>query len=84
MRNGSDTPYEQSCAELERKVEAHNQIAEIDQWLADARRSVLKEGPPRSQCPGCFSSIYDGAARQGWCCDCMPKRSRYEKDAYGY
>lgn len=28
--------------------------------------------PPRKECPGCRSAIYDGAREQGWCTDCMP------------
>lgn len=28
--------------------------------------------PPRKQCPGCRSAIYDEAREQGWCTDCMP------------
>lgn len=38
---------------------------------ADRRRSMLENfGPPRNECPGCFSLIYDGAAEVGWCADC--------------
>jgi len=28
--------------------------------------------PPRDECPGCRSAIYDGAREQGWCTDCIP------------
>lgn len=74
--------------EMERRIDAHVQNYEIHQQierdLASARRELLSEAPPRDQCPGCFLAIHDGAARQGWCCDCMPKRGHYEKKAYGY
>jgi hypothetical protein len=74
--------------DLEKRVNAHVLNHEIWEKIkrdhAALRRTLLAEGPPRSTCPGCFSAIYDGAAEQGWCCDCMPKRSKYEKEAYGY
>lgn len=45
------------------------------------RKETLAMPKPRNTCPGCFSSIYDGAAKRGWCCDCFPKRKAYEKEA---
>lgn len=66
------------------KEEEARFFADLDEKIRDAMRSCLKEGLPRNTCPGCFSAIYDGAADQGWCCDCFPKRSKYEKEAYGY
>lgn len=73
---------------LERKIEAHNanhdEIERITAYINAERRAILDGPQPRDTCPGCFSAIYDGAAKQGWCCDCMPKRAKYEKEAYGY
>lgn len=76
--------FERSCEELERNVDAHNAMVELRAHVNAARLGVLAQPIPRNECPGCFSAIYDGAAKQGWCCDCYPKRSKYEKEAYGY
>lgn len=74
--------------EMEKRINAHILNSEIwDQINRDhaaIRRELLAEGPPRDTCPGCFSAIYEGAARQGWCLDCIPRRGHYEKQAYGY
>lgn len=59
-------------------------LANIRATVAEWRKSALAEPHPRRTCPGCFACIYDGAAEQGWCCDCYPSRHKYEKEAYGY
>lgn len=76
--------YERSCQELEARVWMHNELVRMAGVVNECRRRALEQPLPRNECPGCFSAIYDGAAKQGWCCDCMPKRSKYEKEAYGY
>lgn len=73
---------------MERRVNAHvahhEEMERIGAYLNAERRAILDGPRPRDICPGCFATIYDGAAKQGWCCDCMPKRAKYEKEAYGY
>ena len=83
------TPHgEEYLDALEKRIDAHNaNVAarqEIDAYLKDARTAILRQPIPRDQCAGCFSAIYDGAAAQGWCCDCYPQRHKYEKEVYGY
>lgn len=63
--------------ELERNVDAILQYQEICAQVRENRRKALAKPIPRNKCPGCFSAIYDGAAAQGWCCDCWPQRQRY-------
>lgn len=63
------------CEEEEKKDAVLKQTRE---WVAENRRKALAKPIPRNECPGCFSTIYDGAAEQGWCCDCYPKRKHYE------
>jgi hypothetical protein len=63
--------------ELEHNVEAHLELVRVQAWCAGHRRKVLAMPIPRNECPGCFSTIYDGAAEQGWCCDCYQQRARY-------
>lgn len=79
---------EQYLDQLERRIDAHNahhdEMQRIDAYLNTERRDLLDKPAPRNKCPGCFSAIYHGAAAQGWCCDCHPKRVKYEKEAYGY
>lgn len=66
---------------IAKNIEAHR-ILQVTVWrVRKARREALREPLPRRTCPGCFSPIYDGAAEQGWCCDCFPKRKHYEQDA---
>lgn len=69
--------------ELERNVEAHLELVRIKEWCAGHRRKVLAMPTPRNECPGCFVTIYDGAAEQGWCCDCYPHRARHEQSDIG-
>lgn len=80
-------PDERALDALEARVTAHiefeEEMARIDAHLSAERRTLLDSGPPRGQCPGCFAAIYDGARKQGWCCDCFPQRAKYEKQAYG-
>lgn len=54
-----------------------NVLKKTQEWVAQHRRQVLKKPIPRNECPGCFSVIYDGAAEQGWCCDCYPRRRQF-------
>lgn len=66
---------------LERKVRGHR-ILQVTVWrVRKARRTALRLPIPRHTCPGCFSAIYQGAAAQGWCCDCFGQRDHYERDA---
>lgn len=67
--------------ELETNVEAHRHLQVMVWRVRKARRKALATSLPRRKCPGCFSAIYEGAADQGWCCDCFPKRKHYEQDA---
>lgn len=72
--------------ELERNVYAIEQFQEIVAQVAENRRKALALPIPRNTCPGCFSAIYEGAAEQGWCCDCFKRRAEYElqpHDIYG-
>lgn len=69
---------EAALQQLERNVRAHR-IMQVVKWrVRKARRRELAKPIPRNVCPGCFAAIYDGAAEQGWCCDCYPKRAFYE------
>ena len=69
--------------ELERNVEAIEIHEELGRYVLKARRKVLAKPIPRNECPGCFSAIYDGAAEQGWCCDCYPQREKYSQPDSG-
>lgn len=91
MKPESPTPSREQDAyldALEQRVDAYiawqAEMERITAEVNEGTRRLLEEGPPRSTCPGCFSAIYDGARRQGWCCDCFPQRHRYEKAAYGH
>jgi hypothetical protein len=63
-----------SAVELERKVRAHRILQVIHWRVAKLRRAALAKPLPRNECPGCFAAIYDGAAEQGWCCDCFARK----------
>lgn len=65
--------------ELERNVSAIEHFQNLQSRLSAMRRVELAKPLPRNTCPGCFSSIYAGAAKQGWCCDCFPIRESYER-----
>ena len=65
--------------ELERNVEAIEHFQELQARVSANRRKALALPIPRRTCPGCFSAIYEGAAAQGWCCDCWPMRESYER-----
>lgn len=65
--------------ELERNVSAIEHFQNLQARLSAMRRVELAKPLPRATCPGCFSAIYAGAARQGWCCDCFPIRASYER-----
>ena len=70
-----------AIADIEKNVRAQR-IMQITVWrVRKARRKALALPIPRHTCPGCFSAIYEGAAEQGWCCDCFPKRKHIEADA---
>lgn len=59
-----------SGEELERRVDAHNELVRIQAWVDEHRAKALAKPLPRNECPGCFAAIYELAAAQGWCCDC--------------
>ena len=63
-------------AELERRVDAHLELVRIQEWCAKHRSEVLSMPIPRNECPGCFQTIYDDAAKDGWCWDCNPKNRK--------
>lgn len=65
--------------ELEANVNALRELEEMHARVSTYRRLLLKLPAPRSTCPGCFSAIYEGAAKQGWCTDCYPLRASYER-----
>lgn len=65
--------------QLERNVDAWNHLQEMIARVKANRLKELAKPIPRNTCPGCFSSIHDGAAAQGWCCDCYPIRESYER-----
>lgn len=70
-----------ALTEIAKNVRAHR-ILQLTVWrVRKARRVALRQPIPRSTCPGCFSAIYEGAAEQGWCCDCFGYRKHYERDA---
>jgi hypothetical protein len=52
-------------------------LAITREHVREARRKAIAKPLPRNECPGCFVAIYDGAAKQGWCCDCYPSRAEY-------
>lgn len=43
------------------------------------RAGLLHQGPPRNECPGCFSALYDKAAEDGWCLNCKHLQPAYER-----
>jgi len=61
----------------ERQDAAEAEMKRVRSEVEKIRRAALALPLPRNKCPGCFSAIYDGAAEQGWCCDCYPQRARY-------
>lgn len=67
---------------MEKRIEAHNRNYEFhkanDAYLSAARARVLAMPLPRNECPGCFSAIYDLAAKDGWCTDCNPALRRVD------
>lgn len=63
-------------AELERRVDAHLELARVQEWCSQHRWEVLARPLPRDECPGCFSTIYDLAAADGWCWVCNPTRRK--------
>ena len=65
--------------ELERNVSAIEHFQEICARVSANRREALRLPIPRNTCPGCFSAIYDGAAKQGWCLICWPLRDSYTR-----
>lgn len=65
--------FKKWCEEEDHKAAVLKQTQE---WVANHRREVLAKPIPRNECPGCFSVIYDGAAEQGWCCYCYPRRKK--------
>ena len=65
--------------ELEANVSAVEYFQELQARVSESRRKVLAQPIPRSTCPGCFSAIYDDAAKAGWCGDCEPLRPSYER-----
>jgi hypothetical protein len=68
------TPCSYRCAhldEVERRIDAHDELQRFKGWVEKRRAKVRALPLPRNECPGCFSSIYDGAAAQGWCCNCF-------------
>lgn len=67
----------------EREQEMLRVLEVTIQRVRKARRGALRRPIPRHTCPGCFSAIYEGAAEQGWCCDCYPLRESYERGATG-
>jgi hypothetical protein len=66
--------------EVEQRIDGHNELVRVREWCEHHRKEVLAMPLPRNECPGCFSAIYDGAAEQGWCCDCYPQRKRHSGD----
>lgn len=79
---------EEAIAALEKRIGSHIEFEEemerITAHLNEERRRLLDNPAPRGTCPGCFAAIYEGAAAQGWCMDCLPAKTKYEKEAYGY
>lgn len=71
-------PWNPALDELEQRIRGHRILQVIGWRVRRNRRKVLALSIPRHTCPGCFAAIYDGAAEQGWCCDCYPQRKRYE------
>ena len=66
------------CDEEDKKAAV---LKQTQDWVANHRREVLALPIPRNECPGCFSAIYDGAAEQGWCTNCYPRRDSYSSAA---
>lgn len=56
-------------------------MADVRKSVAKNRAKALAKPLPRNECPGCFSAIYDGAAEQGWCTNCYPRRDSYSSAA---
>ena len=48
--------------------------------VENKRAALLAQGPPRDTCPGCFQSIYDKAAKDGWCSNCISRAASLQKD----
>lgn len=63
---------------LEKRIHGHRILQVVRRQVRRIRAKYLALPIPRGTCPGCFSAIYDGAAKQGWCCNCFPQRKRYE------
>lgn len=82
MRNLSRIPIltpAKTLDELERNMDAIEHFEALCDQVSANRRKELAKPIPRHTCPGCFSAIYDGAAEQGWCCDCWPLRDSYTR-----
>ena len=62
--------------EMERNVDAMNELHRVTQLVNEHRAKLLAKPAPRSECPGCFSAIYDLARKDGWCWDCNPENPR--------
>lgn len=81
-------PDEQYLDAMEERINSHiaheEEMARIDAYLRAERLAILENPAPRSPCPGCFSTIFDGARKLGWCMDCYSERAKYEKQAHGY
>jgi hypothetical protein len=58
--------------ELDRRIDAHNELVKVREWCERHRKEVLAMPLPRNECPGCFITIYDLAAKDGWCTNCNP------------
>lgn len=52
-------------------------VQEARDFIHGRRGKLLDTPAPRSECPGCFCAIYDGARTQGWCVDCYPCCDKY-------
>ncbi len=82
MRNQSRIPNmkpARTLDELEQNMKAMEHFEEVLERVKKNRLEALALPIPRNTCPGCFSAIYEGAAAQGWCCDCFPIRDSYER-----
>jgi hypothetical protein len=75
----SDFRREEYEQDLERKVDAQNELGRVQEWVAAHRAKVLAMPIPRNECPGCFSAIYELAAADGWCWDCNPTRRKADR-----
>ena len=54
------------------RIRSLEQVIKNDRFVLQRKRKLMSQAPPRAECPGCFSSIYDLAAEQGWCTNCCP------------